>query len=227
MATISNIEDAADSFLQNASLEDTSQDGVQLASDSTGISAFTSETDDVDLAGTDTDNVVLTGDADLDVKADSDDNVVVGNDGDNVVDAGAGDDQLSTGAGDDDITLGAGDDTIEVDGGGTKVIDGGVGNDTFAIKPAATDAEAGDTTFTGLNRGDALRVTVSDSNGDGQLTLDDIEGISASDNGSVVFNLKDGSSFTLDGVDVPSATDGFLNYSVIDNNDGTFDVEIT
>jgi len=226
MATINNVEDAADSFLQSAALAETSQDGVSLA-ESGGTTALTSESKDIDLSGASSDNAILAGDSDLDVTADGDDNVVVGNDGDNVIDADAGNDQVSTGAGDDTIDLGAGNDFIEITGAGEKMIDGGAGNDTFVFDAAETTDDASDTTLTSLNRGDSVRLTISDSNGDGTITVDDIEGITASDNDSVTFNLKDGTSFTLDGVEVSSATDGYLNYSISDNGDGTFDVEIT
>jgi hypothetical protein len=226
MATINNIEEAANSFLQDANLANTAQEGVSLATND-GLSAFTSSTQNVDLsASSESDNVLLTGDANLNVMADSESNVIVANDGDNQIDAGAGDDSVSTGAGDDIISLGDGNDHVEVDGGGMKTIDGGQGNDTFIIKLADNEEQDSDVTFTGLNRGDSVRVTVEDTNGDGMLSIDDVE-IMASENGSLTFNLTDGSAFTLDGVSVESAQNGDINYSVIDNEDGTWDVVLS
>ncbi len=226
MATINNIEDAANTFLQDATITETSQAGVSLATND-GISVFSSSTQDIDLSiNSESNHVLLTGNTDLNVVANSDSNVIVANDGGNIIDAGAGDDSVSTGAGNDVVSLGDGNDHVEVDGGGIKTIDGGHGDDTFVIKLADDEVEHSDVTFTGLNRGDSVRVTIADNNGDGVLSLSDVD-VLASDNGSLMFNLTDGSSFTLDGVSVDSALNGDINYSVIDNDDGTWDVVIS
>lgn len=223
MATIANLEQVAEDFLDAATITDADQAGVELAT-SGDVSVFTSSTDDVDLTGTEVDHVALTGDADLDVTGDADQNFIVGNDGDNNIDAGAGDDQVNTGAGDDTISLGDGDDTVVITGDGTKTIDGGAGNDVFVINhPAGVGS---DSTFTGLNRGDTVRLTVGDSNGDGVLGFDDVE-ISASDNGSLMFTLGDGTKFTLDGVSEEAALNGEINYEVVDNGNGTWDVVLS
>ena len=225
MATINNLEDAANDFLQGAAITETPQTGVSLATDG-GITAFTSGTNNVDLMGSESNNVVLTGNADLDVTGSAEGNVIAANNGDNVIDAGAGNDEVSTGAGDDTIALGDGDDVVTVDGGGTKTIDGGAGNDVFIITPVDAMDNPSSTTFTGLNMGDSVRLTVVDTNNDGVLDFSDVD-IAPSDNGSLTFTLGDGTSFTLDGIGTDSATNGDINYSVIDNGDGTWDVAIT
>jgi len=218
-------EEAVNTFLQDATITETSQAGVILATNN-GVSAFSSSTQGIDLSSNVTNNAVLTGDLDLNVVADSDDNVIIANDGGNIIDAGAGDDYVSTGAGNDAVSLGAGNDHVEVDGNGIKNIDGGQGNDTFVIRLADEATGHSDVTFTGLNRGDSVRVTIADNNGDGVLSFSDVD-VLASKNGSLMFNLTEGSSFTLDGVSVDSALNGDINYSVIDNDDGTWDVVIS
>ena len=215
MATIDNLEQAADDFLAGANTEETSQTGVQLATNDDGVTAFTSETNDVDMSGTGSNNAVLTGNEDLNVTANDSDNVVVGNSGSN---------EISTGDGDDQVSAGAGDDTINITGTGEKTIDGGEGNDLFVLGDAAAGSQS---TFTGLNVGDKVRVTVADTNGDGKLDVDDIEGISSDDSGNVVFTLKDGTSFTLEGVGEASAGNGDIAYEINDNGDGTFDVVLS
>jgi len=222
MATINNLQEAAATSLETATFNDTAEMGIKLATGD-DFSAFTSSTHDIDLStNSDSDNVVLTGTANLNVTADSDDNVIIANDGDNTIDAGAGNDGVSTGDGDDTVTMGEGDDYVQVNGSGLKTIDGGAGNDSFIIKLDDNEEQASDVTFTSLNRGDSLRVTVADNNGDGMLSMDDVD-VTASENGSLTFNLNDGSSFTLDGV----TFDTELNYALTDNLDGTWDVDIT
>lgn len=222
MATINNLQEAATNSLESATYNDTAEMGIKLATGD-DFSAFTSSTDDIDLStNSDSDNVILTGSANLNVTADSDNNEIIANDGDNTIDAGAGNDAVSTGDGDDTVTMGEGDDYVQVNGSGLKTIDGGAGNDSFIIKLDDNEDQASDVTFTGLNRGDSLRVTVADNNGDGMLSMDDVE-VTASENGSLTFNLNDGSSFTLDEV----TFDTELNYAVTDNGDGTWDVDIT
>ncbi len=220
-----SIKEMANTFLQDVTITETSQDGITLATNN-GISAFLSSTQDIDLStNSESNNAVLTGDLDLNVVADSDNNIIVANDGGNIIDASAGNDFVSTGAGKDVVFLGSGNDRIEVDGSGIKIIDGGKGNDTFVIKLADDETDHSDVTFTGLNRGDSVRVTVVDTNWDGVFSLNDID-VLESDNGSLMFNLTDGLSLTLDGVSVDSAFNGDINYSVIDNDDGTWDVVI-
>ncbi len=226
MATINNLEDAAADFLANATITETSQEGVDLASDN-GITAFVSNSNDIDMTtNPESNNAALTGSDDLDVTGNAEDNVIAANNGSNIIDAGDGNDQISTGDGDDAISLGDGDDTITVDGGGVKTIDGGLGNDAFIINPATDASEVSATTMTNLNRGDTVTVTVSDTNGNGMIDFDDVE-ITTSDNGSVTFTLGDGSSFVLDGVGVSSATNGDINYNVIDNGDETYTIELS
>lgn len=223
MATITNLEDVAADFLEAATITDAVQEGVSLATDSSGNTAFTSDTNDIDLAGTDVNHVALTGDADLDVTANDDGNLIIGNAGSNNIDAGGGDDQVTTGAGDDTVSLGDGNDTVEITGPGTKIIDGGAGDDTFIIDPSAAGSES---TFTGLNRGDKIRLTIADSNEDGVLNFDDVS-ISSSDDGHLTFTLADGTSFTLGDVSEASALNGDINYEVVDNGDGTWDVVLS
>ncbi len=224
MATLNNLQEAATTSLESATYNDTAEMGVKLASGE-GFSAFTSSTHDIDLSkqsDSDSDTVILTGNSNLNISADSDNNEIIANDGDNIIDAGAGNDAVSTGDGDDTVTMGEGDDYVQVNGGGLKTIDGGTGDDSFIIKLDDNEDQASDVTFTGLNRGDSLRVTVADNNDDGMLSMDDVE-VTASENGSLTFNLNDGSSFTLDEV----TFDTELNYAVSDNGDGTWDVDIT
>lgn len=225
MATINNLEDAAADFLSNATITETTQEGVALASNN-GITAFVSNSNDVDLSQPESDNVILNGNANIGVTGNAEANIVAANSGDNTINAGGGDDQVSTGAGNDTISLGDGNDFVTVDGGGIKVIDGGAGNDAFVINPPADANDISATTLTNLNRGDTVTVTVTDANGNGALDIDDVT-IATSENGSLTFTLGDGSLFTLDGVGVNSATDGAINYTVMDNGDGTYDVELS
>lgn len=240
MATINNFKDIINE--SETSLQESLVDAIQVETSMEGVnfavngleSAFTSSTDSVDLTNneltpdsiseSETPNtVILTGENNLDVMGDEDNNLIMGNNGNNIIDTSEGDDNVMTGDGDDIVILGVGDDTIVVNGSGTKLIDGGNGNDTFMIKPNDESGDISLTTFTGLNRGDSLKIRVEDSNGDGELTFDDVDIDETS--GSAVFKLPDGTSFTLDGV--TNVKEGNINYTLIDNNDGTWDVELT
>jgi len=224
MATINNLSQAADDALKAAendgSLTDSGQAGVQQFTVGQ-TTVFTSDSD-IKLEGAD--HAILKGTTDAAVTGNANDNLVVGNDGSNNIDAGAGNDQVSTGAGDDQISLGEGDDVVEINGAGTKVIDGGAGNDTFVIKGTATGSE---TTFTGLNSGDKLRVS-ADANHDGKIDLNDVDsgktGLDA--NGNTKITLTDGTSFTLEGVH-GGPFDGTLKYEIGTDEDGNLIVDIT
>ncbi len=234
MPTINDVQQASDDFLQSAAtVAVDGQEGISLATDDTSEigSALTTDSTDVDLnAIDDSDNVILTGDSDIGVTGDGADNVVVGNTGSNVIDAGAGDDQVEAGAGDDIVTAGGGNDNIALGEGddtaiitgGNDTVNGGAGNDTFVIDPTNPTEEPVNARLTGLNIGDRATVTVTDANGDGQLTFDDVTVTSGV--GGVSFELADGTVFTLDGVSVPEASNGAISYDITDNGDGTFDV---
>jgi hypothetical protein len=168
------------------------------------------------------DTVILTGSANLNATGDQHDNLIVGNDGNNNLHAGDGNDTVLTGDGVDTIMLGDGNDTIVIDGSGAKNVNGGGGDDHFVI----LDGSASNKTFTGLNIGDRLTVTVPDGDGDNILEFDDVT-IGASDNGSLTYTLANGSSFTLDGVPAEAATNGSVHYEIVDNGNGTWTVDIT
>lgn len=229
MATISNLEEAAADFLESAEFENLGE-GVQLAS-LDGISAFTSSTSNIDLTSSTgrttndvSDNAVLTGDADLDVIGNTGDNIIVGNDGSNDISADDGNDQLITGDGDDNISLGAGDDTVEITGSGNKIIDGGDGDDTFIITP---DGAGSNTIFTGLTIGDTLRINADfHGNQDGVIDFADVD-LDETDAGDVIFNLTDGTSFTLEGVTKEQAMDGTIKYEITTDDDGNITVELS
>ncbi len=221
MATVNNLGNIANEVLSTATLTETGETGIKEFTTDGGFKVFTSETDNIDLSTGSSDNAILSGSQNIDATGNENENFIAGNNGDNTIDAGASNDQVSTGDGNDTVLLGAGDDIVEIDGTGTKIIDGGEGNDLFIL---GSNAAGSQSTFTGLNVGDKVRVTVADTNGDGQLNVDDIDGISADTAGNVVFTLKDGTSFTLEGVNEASATNGDIAYDIVDNSDGTFDV---
>ncbi|MCF7970356.1 MAG: hypothetical protein K9L22_04235 [Methylococcaceae bacterium] len=228
MATINNISEVGHTLAQAAidngqTTPVADQPGVSEFTVG-GVRVFTSESG-ITLGGANhADHAVLTGTANANVQGDAHDNLIVGNDGNNDIDAGNGDDQVSTGAGDDNITLGAGDDRVDIDGPGTKVIDSGEGDDLFVIHASAAGSQ---TTFTGLNPGDKVRIN-ADANGDGKIDLNDVDmtktGTDA--NGDTIITLTDGTSFTLEGVKV-GPFDGALQYEIGTDEDGNLFVDIT
>lgn len=225
MASINNLNEVAQNFLQKAIINDTLQDTFKTGIQEFPVDdfkVFTSSVRDINLNIGNSNHALLTGDSDLDIVGNDNDNYIVGNDGSNWIDAGNGNDQVSTGAGDDFIKLGAGDDVIEIDGSGTKTVNGGEGNDLFVITPKALGGDT-NVTFTGLNRGDTLRV-YADANQDGKITWDDVESV-VEDNGNTTFTLKDGTTFTLEGV--TGAQDGEITYTIGEDGDGNLYVELS
>ncbi len=230
--TISNLgdvtQDQVQQGLNDGSLVDNG-DGIFLS----GVigESITGTSDVTDLDGSTLGNteltLVLTGNQDLNASGANADDRLVGNDGDNVLSGNGGDDQYSTGAGTDTINFGTGSNTVEVDGGGEKTIVGNLdgGNNLIIIQPAENSDDASTTLLTKLKIGDKVRVQgIQDADGDGKLTVADIEGISSDADGNAVFTLKDGSSFTLSGVNADSAVNGEIAYDIVDNGNGSFDV---
>ncbi len=225
MATINNLSNAAKAELENevsnGNVSDVAgQSGIKEFTAGDGSTVFTAE---ADVKLEQADHVILTGTAMADVVANDKSNLIVGNDGDNKIDAGAGDDQVATGAGNDEIALGAGNDVVEINGPGTKVIDGGAGDDTFIIKAAATGSH---TTFTGLNTGDKIRIN-ADANGDGKIDLNDVDLAKSGDDGqgNSIITLTDGTSFTLTGV--TGVFEGNIKYTFGEDADGNLIVDLT
>lgn len=229
MATINNLEEAISTQLANTTLTDVAdQTGVQSGTitDASGETqtVFTSSESSVSISN-DADVAILTGisDTNIDASANTEGAQLVGNDGSNTITAGSGNDQVSTGDGDDTVSLGAGDDVVEISGSGNKVIDGGEGDDTFIIKANADGTSH--STFTGLNVGDKVRIN-ADANGDGQITFDDVD-ITEDAGGNVVFTLKNGVTFTLEGVNADQAVDGTIKYAIGTDEDGNLIVDLT
>lgn len=230
-------ENAAATFTSAAKTPLDGHTGIDTATNAAGEHAALSSTANVDLAALNSagqaaspghiDTIILTGSADLNGTGDQHDNLIVGNDGNNHLHAGDGNDTVLSGNGDDMIMLQDGDDTAIINGSGTKTVNGGAGDDHFVV----IGQDGSDTTFTGLNIGDRLTVKVADANSDGILSFDDVT-LSATGNGSVMYTLSDGTSFTLDGVSVAAAIPNAdnpngINYSASDNGDGTWTVDIT
>lgn len=183
----------------------------------------------------------MTADASGNVTGDANSNIIVGNNADNHLHAGAGDDTVITGAGDDMIMLGAGNDTVFINGAGTKTVNGGPqdtpvngqfhgeGNDHFVIHD---DGAGSNTTFTGLNIGDRLSITVADVDGGGlvhgaDFTLSGENGDITGAGAFLKVELPNGTSFTLDGVPVDAFSNGTMNIDAVDNGDGTWCIELT
>lgn len=224
MASINNLNEVAQNFLQqsviNDTLLDTSNAGIQeFPVDD--FKVFTSSVTDINLNTGNSNHAMLTGNSDLDVVGNDNDNYIVGNDGNNRIDAGDGNDQISTGAGDDEIRMGAGDDVLEIDGSGNKLINGGEGNDLFVITKSAMGEDT-HLTFTALNRGDTLRI-YADVNNDGKITWDDVESVGPDANGNTTFVLKDGTSFTLEGV----GSKDELTYTIDEDSEGNLYVDLS
>jgi Ca2+-binding RTX toxin-like protein len=224
---------AAKAFTDAPATDLSGNPGVQVAT-AGGETAAISGSANVDLnalngsgqaATPHIDTIILTGNANLNATGDQHDNLIVGNDGNNNLQAGDGHDTVLTGDGADTIMLGDGNDTIIIDGSGTKNVNGGAGDDHFVI----ADSSASHQTFTGLNIGDRLTVTVPDGNADGVLDFSDVSVTGSNDpaSASLTYHLSNGSSFTLDGVPLDAATNGSVNYEVVDNGDGTWTVDIT
>jgi hypothetical protein len=204
-----------------------------------GQPVIESSTADVVVGAGTADNVLLTGNANINATGDAHANILVGNDGNNQLHGGDGNDLILSGDGNDMIMLGAGDDTVYINGSGTKTVNGGPqttaekgqftgeGNDSFFILPDSDGPSH--TTFSGLNIGDRLTVTVPDSNGDGVLDLSDVtlSGSNTPGAQSLTIELSNGTTFTLEDVPVAAASNGTIAYDVIDNHDGTWCVELT
>jgi hypothetical protein len=219
MASINNLNEVANNVLQKAVVIDSFKAGIQEFTVD-DLKVFTSSVRDINLNIGDANHALLTGNQDLDIVGNDNDNFIIGNDGSNWIDAGDGNDQIATGAGDDEIKLGAGDDVIEIDGPGNKTVDGGEGNDLFVIKAGL--GENSHVTFTNLNIGDKLRV-YADANQDGQITWDDVESVGPDGNGNTTFVLKDGTAFTLEGVTDKDS----IHYNVTFDDDGNPIVELS
>jgi Ca2+-binding RTX toxin-like protein len=219
MASINNLNEVAQNALQKAVIIDSLKEGIQEFTVD-DLKVFTSSVRDINLNIGNANHALLTGDQDLDIVGNDNDNFIVGNDGSNWIDAGNGNDQISTGAGDDFIKLGAGDDVIEIDGPGDKTVNGGEGNDLFVIKPGL--GENSHVTFTNLNVGDKLRV-YADANQDGKITWDDVESVGPDADGNTTFVLKDGSSFTLEGV----GNKDDITYTIGEDGEGNLYVELS
>jgi Ca2+-binding RTX toxin-like protein len=218
MASINNLNEVANNVLQKAVVIDSFKANIQEFTVD-DLKVFTSSVRDINLNIGDANHALLTGNQDLDIVGNDNDNFIVGNDGSNWIDAGDGNDQIATGAGDDEIKLGAGDDVIEIDGPGNKTVNGGEGNDLFVIKAGL--GENSHVTFTNLNVGDKLRV-YADANQDGQITWDDVESV-VEENGNTTFTLKDGTAFTLEGVTDKDS----IHYNVTFDDDGNPIVELS
>ena len=230
MATQTGSEAAAEALAKaqaflDATATDTGVSGIQTATvdgEQGALSSINTSTDSVNLSGDGhIDTIVLTGSSNLNATGDQHNNFLVGNDGDNHLHALEGNDTVVTGGGEDTITLGDGNDTIIINGNGNKAVDGGAGDDCFVILPG----QGSHSTFTGLNIGDRLTVTVPDGNANGDLDFGDVE-LSGDDN-SLTYHLANGTSFTLDGVALSSATSGSIKYAIVDNEDGTWTVDLT
>lgn len=232
MPTISNIKEGVDEFINNLNNDNftsnPSSEGAETARDDFFNTTFMSDSEGITLLDAESSNAGFIEYSDLDVIDDEGGNIIVGNDGDNIITAGAGagagDDIVPTGDGDDKVSLGDDEDLVLIDGSDTQSIDGGDGNDVFVIDSADSDGEQVTSTLTSLNIGD--RAMLADTNSDGVLSFDDVT-ISESDNGSVTFELDDGTTFTLDDVSVAQALNlDALVYDVISNDDGTYGVII-
>jgi Ca2+-binding RTX toxin-like protein len=219
MASINNLNEVANNVLQKAVIIDSLKAGIQEFTVD-DLKVFTSSVRDINLNIGNANHALLTGNSDLDIVGNDNSNFIVGNDGNNWIDAGNGNDQVSTGAGDDEIKLGAGDDVIEIDGPGNKTVDGGEGNDLFVIK--ASLGENTHVTFSNLNVGDKLRV-YADANKDGQISWDDVESVGPDANGNTTFVLKDGTSFTLEGV----GNKDDITYTIGEDGEGNLYVELS
>ncbi|WAK00676.1 calcium-binding protein [Methylobacter sp. YRD-M1] len=223
MASINNLNAVAQNALHKAAVIDSLKEGIQEFTVDE-MKVFTSSVRDINLsfAEDNANHALLTGKKDLNVLGNDKDNYIVGNDGNNKIDAGHGNDQISTGSGDDEIQLGAGDDVIEIDGSGNKFVSGGEGNDFFVIK--GHDVLGGETqvTLTNLNVGDKLRV-YADANEDGQITWDDVQEVKELGDGNTTFILKDGTTFTLEGVN--NSQD--ITYTVQYDDDGNPIVDLS
>ncbi len=220
-ATISNLMYEAENFLANATLEGSDQTNVDVATFN-GATAFTSNDAHINLNGIGSDNAFLTGDQDLSVYGNNNQNKIVGNDGDNYISTGAsGNDEDC-----DQVAAGEGNDTIVIDGFGAKLIDGGQGEDHFIIKLPL--AEGSDSDFVGLTLGDSLTIeNLADSNGNGLLDWGDVDGTSTNENGHLQFDLGNGTHFSLEGITEVQAYNGDIAYEIIANGDGTYDVTLT
>ena len=225
MATIDNLRGAANVLLAKAVADDAVE-----STDTDGVFAFPiNEDGDVFAVGSDSTDVVvgesgaaaLYGDVDASLVGNDDDNFLVGNDGDNVIVAAGGNDQVSTGDGDDIVTLGTGNDYITVDGTGTKIIDGGEGDDTFVIKATGEDSH---TTLKGLDSGDKIRL-YADANDDGPIDMRDVDiDKTVEEDGNTTLVLVDGTTVVLEGVT------GFFEESKFEfgeDDDGELYVDIT
>jgi 2',3'-cyclic-nucleotide 2'-phosphodiesterase (5'-nucleotidase family) len=120
------------------------------------------------------DNLILTGNADINGKGNTGDNTITGNDGDNRLFGGAGDDTMFGNAGDDNLDGGRGSDALDgggdndwlkggadddvLEGGaGDDILSGGSGNDTFIFKSGFGDDEIRDFRGLNLNGGDVIQ----------------------------------------------------------------------
>ncbi|MCK5353894.1 MAG: hypothetical protein KAJ63_02150 [Methyloprofundus sp.] len=201
MATIDNLRGAADVLLAKAvaddAVESTDTDDVFAFPVNEAGDVFALGSESTDVVAGDSGIAVLYGDADANLVGGDGDDFLVGNDGDNVIVAAGGNDQVSTGDGDDVVALGTGNDYITVDGTGTKILDGGKGDDTFVIKASGEDSH---TTLTGLNSGDKLRL-YADANDDGQIDMRDVDvDKTVEEDGNTTLVLVDGTTVVLEGV---------------------------
>lgn len=104
-----------------------------------GNDTVTSATISLDLNNySNIENVALTGNQNLNLTGDSNDNLLVGNDGDNILDGGVGNDNLNGGSGNDTLVGGDGNDVLN-GGTGNDLLFGGIGNDTVEAYNLATD----------------------------------------------------------------------------------------
>jgi Ca2+-binding RTX toxin-like protein len=151
--------------------------------------------------GSNVENLILTGTANINGTGSSANNMLVGNSGANQLDAGSGNDSLDGGGGNDKLQGGGGDDTVTggmgddllgagsgndvldggdgvdtLDGGsGNDILDGGAGNDSLSGGSGADQISGGtgNDSLTGGSGNDLY----SFSRGDGQDTINDSDSL--------------------------------------------------
>lgn len=169
------------------------------------------------IRGTNADDSVVAGDADLDVRTYDGNDTVTGGAGDddveagsgnNVVDGGAGNDILTTEGGNDSILGGAGDDDI-YSGSGTDTVDGGEGEDWLWFDGNIADFIVNDV--------DISDVLTNDSDYDAATTF--------TEGGTLTITTDDGSTITATGVEELIFDDEIISVdALIDGASGGDDV---
>ncbi|MEC7120099.1 MAG: calcium-binding protein, partial [Pseudomonadota bacterium] len=130
-----------------------------------GNDTVTSNSISLDLSNySNIENAALTGNENLNLTGDSNNNILTGNDGDNILEGGAGSDQLNGGAGNDTLFGGDGNDVLN-GGTGNDMLFGGVGDDTVEAYDLATDGADQ------INLGDGLDTVNLSATGSTQIRV--------------------------------------------------------